>query len=226
MGVGHAALALTVARTVPCLNAGWLVFASLLADFLLGIFAWMGLEQAHVPADYPHRHYLTFTFPYSHGLAPLLLWGALLGTLIALLQSSDRQRIFLTVAAVVLSHFFLDSIVHVVGLPLAGESSPKVAFGLWNYMPFELILETLMTIGALVLYWRVKPRSAISRYGIAVFMILFAALTWTQLFMTTPPESAQLIPSWIAFPLVCGAIVYALDGRRLAQAVRPKFLPG
>jgi hypothetical protein len=48
-GVGHAAIALGAARAVPRVNAGWLVFAAFLADFLLGIFAIMGFEQAHVP---------------------------------------------------------------------------------------------------------------------------------------------------------------------------------
>jgi len=52
---------------------GWLVFAAVLADFLLGIFAGLGIEHATVPRDYAHKHYLLFTFPYSHGLLTLLL---------------------------------------------------------------------------------------------------------------------------------------------------------
>jgi hypothetical protein len=73
MGVGHVALALGASKAAPRLNAGWLVFAALLSDFLLGIFASLGLEHASVPADYATRHYLLFTFPYSHGLLALLL---------------------------------------------------------------------------------------------------------------------------------------------------------
>lgn len=83
MGVGHAAVALGAAKAAPRVNVGWLVFAALLADFLLGIFAMMGLEQAHVPVDYATRHFITFTFPYSHGLVPLLLWGAIFGLLVS-----------------------------------------------------------------------------------------------------------------------------------------------
>jgi len=52
MGVGHAPLALGAAKATPRLNVDWLVFAAFLADFLLGIFAWMGLESAHVPENY------------------------------------------------------------------------------------------------------------------------------------------------------------------------------
>jgi hypothetical protein len=67
MGIGHVALALGAAKATPRLNVGWLVFAALVSDFLLGIFALIGLEHASVPPDYAQRHYLLFTFPYSHG---------------------------------------------------------------------------------------------------------------------------------------------------------------
>ncbi len=67
MGVGHAAVALATAKVTPGVNVGWLVFAAFLADFLLGIFAMMGFERAHVPTDFASRHYLTFTF-CSRGL--------------------------------------------------------------------------------------------------------------------------------------------------------------
>ncbi len=223
MGVGHAALALGAARAAPRVNVGWLVFGSLLADFLLGIFALMGLEQAHVPADYASRHYLTFTFPYSHGLVPLLLWGAIFGLLVSRIQRSERRRVFLVVAAVVLSHFILDGLVHVAGLPVAGEHSPKFGLGLWNYMPLELTLETLMAVAGVVLYLKTAggAASAWSRWGIPIFMALLTALTWTQLSITKPPDPAQLLSSWIAGPLLFGTVVYALDRKRaLAQATQ------
>ena len=63
MGVGHVALALGAARAAPRLNVGWLVFAALVSDFLLGIFGFLGLEHATVPDDYAHRHYLLFCVP-------------------------------------------------------------------------------------------------------------------------------------------------------------------
>lgn len=220
MGVGHAAIALGAAKAAPRLNVGWLVFAAFLADFLLGVFASMGLEQAHVPADYASRHYLTFTFPYSHGLLPLLLWGAIFGFLVSRLQRFERARVFLVVALVVLSHFLLDGIVHVAGLPLAGENSPKFGLGLWRDLPFELSLETLMTVAGVVLYLKfAAPVATVtSRYGIPLFMVLLAVLTWTQLFITTPPQPSQLIPNWIAAPLIFGALAYILDRKRALGA--------
>jgi hypothetical protein len=218
MGVGHAAVAIVASRAIPRLNAGWLVFASLFADFLLGVFGLLGLEGAHVPPEYPARHYLTFTFPYSHGLLPLLAWAILLGALVAAGLRLDRKRAFAVVALVALSHFFLDALVHVVGLPLWGENSPKVGLGLWGVMPLELALETLMSIAGVIIFWKSAASSALSRYGVAGFMLLLCAATWSPLFMSAPPDVAQLVPGWIASPLIFGAMVYGFDRRRAAIA--------
>lgn len=221
MGVGHAAVALGMAKAAPRVNVGWLVFAAFLADFLLGVFAAMGLERATAPADYASRHYLLFTFPYSHGLVPLIAWGALFGLLVSRLQRSDRQLVLVVTAVAVWSHFVLDGLVHVAGLPIAGEDSPKFGLGLWKNMPLELGIETLMTLVGIGIYLTLAGirASAVSRWGVPVFMLLLCALTWTQLFETEPPTVAQLIPSWIIAPVVLSAIPCLLDWKR-AKAAR------
>ena len=215
MGVGHVAVAIGAAKAAPRVNAGCLVFAALLADFLLGIFAYFGLEHSTVPVDYASKHYLLFTFPYSHGLLPLLIWGALLGLAIAWPHRSARQRVFLVIAALVVSHFVLDGIVHVAGLPLAGENTPKLGLGLWRNMPLELTLETLMTLVGAALFWKAASRSAVSRYGVIFVTLIVLALTWTQLAQVNPPDPHQLTVGWIAFPLLLSSIVYGLDWRRV-----------
>ena len=211
MGVGHAAVALGASRASPRLNAGWLVFGTFLADFLLGIFATAGLEQAHVPADFASRHYLTFTFPYSHGLVPLLLWGGLFGYIVSRAQRLDQRRAFLVLAAVVAGAIRIRSV----------PASPKLGLALWDHMPLELSIETLMAGAGAVLYVIAAGAGAprASRWGIPVFMTLLTGLTWTQLFMTTPPVPAQLAVNWMAAPLVFGVVVYTLDRKRARGAL-------
>jgi len=200
---------------VPRLNVAWLVFAALLADFLLGCFALAGLESAHVPADYAHRHYLTFTFPYSHGFVALVSWATLFAALAAGVHRSERKLVFVVVACVVFSHFVLDALVHVVGLPLLGDASPKLGLGLWRNMPLELVVETLLCVAGAVMFWRTAQGSKRSRYGIAIFIAIFCALTWTPLAAHEPPQLGQLIPGWIATPLVLAGIAYAIDRKRV-----------
>jgi hypothetical protein len=219
MGVGHVAIALGAAKAAPRLNVGWLVFAALLSDFLLGIFAVAGLEHASVPPDYAARHYLLFTFPYSHGLLSLVLWAAIAGFLISWQRNVDRTRVFLVIAAVALSHFVLDAAVHVAGLPLAGENSPKIGLGLWEHLPLELSTETLMTVVGIGIYLQVAGAGApgSSRYGMPIFAGLITALTWTQLFAVVPPKPNQMTVGWIVAPLVFSAIAYGLDMRRIRR---------
>ncbi len=215
MGVGHLGVALGAAKAAPRMNVGWLVFAALLADFLLGIFAAMGLEHAQVPVDYASRHYLTFTFPYSHSLTALLLWGVLFGLLVSWVQGGDQRRVFVVVAALVLSHFVLDGLVHVAGLPLAGENSPKFGLALWDHLPLELALETLMAAVGVAIYLTVAGRAPVfNRLGVLVVVLLLTALTWGQLFDNTPPVPSQLNFAWIAGPLLFGAALYGLDRKR------------
>ncbi len=53
---------------------------------------------------------MTFTFPYSHGLLALILWGGLFGMLVARVHELERRRVFWIVAALVVSHFVLDGL--------------------------------------------------------------------------------------------------------------------
>jgi len=216
MGVGHAAVAIAALRIAPRMNAGLLIFAAFFADFLLGIFAALGLEQAHVPPEYPSRHYLTFTFPYSHGLMYLILWAVLLGILLCWFDPRDRRGAFLVIAALVVSHFLLDGLVHIAGLPLAGPDSPRFGLGLWRHLPLELSLETVMTFAGLALFWGLATSR--TRWTMALVMLVLAALTWSQLWMTAAPTSAELIPNWIAGPVVFAAIPYVIDRKRAKTA--------
>jgi hypothetical protein len=216
MGIGHAAVALGAARATPRVNAGVLIFAAFLADFLLGIFAALGMEQAHIPPDFRTRHYLTFTFPYSHGMVALMAWGLLFGAVCCWVDRQDRVRAFWVIAALVFSHFLLDGLVHAPELPLLGESSPKVGLALWNHMGLELTLETLMALTGLIIYWRSKGGTRVTRWGMAAFVVLLTALTWIQLVSTAAPTNSELIGSWILAPVVFSAIPYAFDRRRVA----------
>ena len=198
------------------MNAGVLIFAAFLADFLLGIFAALGMEQAHIPPDFRTRHYLTFTFPYSHGMVALMAWGLLFGAVCCWVDRQDRVRAFWVIAALVFSHFLLDGLVHAPELPLLGESSPKVGLALWNHMGLELTLETLMALTGLIIYWRLKGGTRVTRWGMAAFVVLLTALTWIQLVSTAAPTNSELIGSWILAPVVFSAIPYAFDRRRVA----------
>jgi hypothetical protein len=202
VGVGHLAVGLALKGVEPRINAGFLLFAALAADFLLGVFALAGWESYQVPAGFAQLHYLTFTFPWSHGLAATAIWASLAGLL-----GWGHGRAGVAAALAVLSHFVLDGLVHVAGLPLLGPDSPKVGLALWKHLPLELALEAAMLAAAATWYVR-----RTGRWGMAVFLgIVAAVMIPGQLLGTAAPERTALLFSWLAMPPLIAAIAWRLD---------------
>ncbi len=227
MGIGHVAVGLGLKKAQPEMNVGWLIFAALLADFLLGVFALLGLEQAHVPADYATRHYLTFTFPYSHGLVASLVWAVLAAAAIGAVVAAGparRRRLALIIALAVISHFVLDGLVHVPELPLAGQDSYKFGLGLWDHPAVAVALEVVMTVAALVIYLKAtRPRAAGGTWAMPVFVGLLALLMFMgQWRGTTLPTPRALAISWVMAPVLIAFLASLLDRLRAApDAVTP-----
>jgi len=217
MFAGHLAAGLVLKKMEHRINLGWLFFAALFHDFLLGILILLGLEQIHIPANFAQTHYLTFTFPYSHGLAASMLWSALaFGITYAVLPrwtTKERKQAGLAIALTVFSHFVPDWFVHIPEMPLLGDDSLKIGLSLWNNLPLALTLETALVILGFGFYLiTVKPQTNLARYGIPSLMILITAITLTgQLFADTPPPANGAAMSWIFQPfLICG-LAYWFD---------------
>ena len=207
---------------------GILVFAALLADFLIGVFALFGWESAHVPADFAQLHYMTFTFPWSHGLVPLLLWSALAALCVRLLCRGHRwaSRAAVIVSVAVFSHFILDALVHVRGLPILGDDSWKIGLGLWKHMDVALALEGVMFVSGLALYlsavrgyMSVRRRIAFA----AVFTLLAVFMIAGQAASATPPPARAMPLTWLLFPVVLFALCFAFDRRATAAAVQSPY---
>ena len=221
MFAGHLAAGLVLKKMERRINLGWLFFAALFHDFLLGILVLLGLEQIHIPVNFAQTHYLTFTFPYSHGLAASIMWSALaFGITYAVLPkwtSKERKQAGWVIALTVFSHFVLDWFVHIPEMPLLGADSLKIGLSLWNNLPLALVLEAALVIFGFVYYLiTVKPKTKLARYGIAALMILVTMLTVTgQLFADTPPPANGAAMAWIFQPfLICG-LAYWFDRKEV-----------
>ena len=217
MFAGHLAAGLVLKKMERRINLGWLFFAALFHDFLLGILVLLGLEQIHIPANFAQTHYLTFTFPYSHGLAASIIWSLLgFGITYAVLprwSTKERRQAGLVIAIAVFSHFVLDWFVHIPEMPLLGENSPKLGLSLWNNLPLALGLEVgLVFIGFIYYLSMVKPKTNLAKYGVAALMVLITVLTVSgQLFAETPPPANGAAMTWIFQPfLICG-LAYWFD---------------
>src|SRR5947209_8391467 len=139
MFIGHYALGLGCKRIAPTVSLGALFLACQWADLLWPMLVLAGLERFSVRPGMTLVTPLDFeSYPYSHSLAALLLWGIVLGLIYRVVTGSP-VRAAIALSALVVSHWFLDVIVHRPDMPLAPGVAPKLGLSLWNSVPATLL---------------------------------------------------------------------------------------
>jgi hypothetical protein len=214
MFVGHLGAGLAAKRLAPEIGLGVLFLAAMGLDGLLWVFVLLGLEAVHAPPGLAGARYLTFTFPYSHGLVASVAWSGVAVVLVRRLGWSFGTG--LVVAAAVFSHFLLDALVHVAGLPLLGPASPHVGLGLWRHTGVELAVECGLGAAGWWLYAG-APGSATGtrRGGLAAAVAAAALLTlWGSLTPAPPPPPAVMAVASLATIGTLTALAFWLERGR------------
>lgn len=116
-----------------------------------------------------------YHMPYTHSLVGSAVWGAGLA-LVVWIWRRDLEYAFLA-GLVVVSHWFVDLLVHRPDLTIAG-SPPKLGFGLWNYPAIEIPLELGMTFGALWFYLSRTRGPALPPLALVVILLGLQAVNW------------------------------------------------
>ncbi|MBN8501867.1 MAG: hypothetical protein J0M19_12015 [Sphingomonadales bacterium] len=183
MFIGHWAPAFAVAARPKAPALGLLMVAAQLIDWAFFSLLIMGVERMRFTPGISAMNPLDlYHMPYTHSLLGAAMFGAAFAGLVWML-TKDRFAALLS-GAVVVSHWFLDLLVHVPDLTLLG-SPPKLGLGLWNHPWIEMPLELGLTFGALWLYVRAK-RPAMRRTTLLVAILLGLQLfNW---FGTPEPE--------------------------------------
>jgi membrane-bound metal-dependent hydrolase YbcI (DUF457 family) len=170
MFLGHFAVGLAAKRAAPRLSLGVLFGAAQLADLLWPFLLALGLEQVRIDPGNTVFTPLDFvSYPYSHSLLLLIVWGLAAGWLFA---RRERNGIVL-VAALVVSHWVLDFVTHRPDMPFY-PGSAKVGLGLWNSIPATMIVELAMYAAGVSIYLQTtRARDGAGRWG---FVLLAATL--------------------------------------------------
>ena len=116
-----------------------------------------------------------YHMPYTHSLLGAAAFAGAVWALRWLLLRDMAGA--LIGAAVVLSHWLLDLLVHVPDLTLAG-SPPKLGFGLWNHPVIEMPLEVGITLGALWWYAKVRQPARLPVAALAIALLALQAINW------------------------------------------------
>lgn len=197
MFIGHFALGFASKRLVPAVSLGTLFLACQLADLVWPTMLFLGIERVEIRPGITVATPLDFiSYPFSHSLMALLLWSFILAGSYKLLWRS-RSKSLVVIAALVVSHWFLDFLMHRPDLPLTLDGSGRYGMGLWNSLPITLAVELLTFIAGIWLY--TASTRAISRKGstgLSLFITLLLVIFLLSIFGPPPPSSRAV--AWAA----------------------------
>ena len=199
MFLGHYGLAFAAKRAAPRTSLGALAFAAQFCDELWPILLLLGVEQVRIVPGLMAASPLDFTYyPFSHSLLMAIVWGALVGGICYLLKRYGRGAWVL--AILVVSHWFLDLVVHRPDLPLLpGANSPKVGWGLWNSIAATYAIELAIYAVGIVIYLRAtRALDKIGSWGLWAYIIVLA-LIYVSSNGSPPPNERAL--AWTALGL-------------------------
>lgn len=176
MFIGHFAPAFVAATHKDAPSLPVLMIAAQFVDWLFFAFLLTGWEAMRVTPGISAMNPMDlYHMPYTHSLLGSALFAVAFGALVLL--ATRRTMAAVLAVAVVLSHWFLDLLVHIPDLTLTGDP-PKLGLGLWNFPYVEMPLELALTFGALWLYARALKPGALPLAVLAAVMLLLQAINW------------------------------------------------
>jgi len=216
MFVGHYAASLALKNAEKKASLGLLFLAVQFVDVLFFPLVLLGIERINVIENYTQStHFELEYMPFTHSLLASFLCAGLIYGIFRIIPPRDKS-VALVMGIAVLSHWFLDLIVHTPDLPLWSDTSTKLGFGLWHNAVATYVLEAALLALGLWLYLRsTKATSAIGRYGMGVFVVILLVVNAVNIF--GPPlgnSKASLAVSALAMYFVFAGAAHWLDGKR------------
>lgn len=192
MFIGHYGPAYAIKRWQPEIPIFALFIAVQLVDVAWAIFVWLGVEKVRIVPGITATNPLDLYYmPYTHSLIGAIVWSVAGGAIYALMKKYPRRvRVGAAVGLSVLSHWFLDLLVHRPDLPLY-DNTAKVGLGLWNFPLIAFALEAGLLLAGLLIYLR--GSRSLDRIGGAGPLIFFVAMVLMQavVFWGSPPETPK-----------------------------------
>lgn len=216
MFIGHYGLGFGLKRVAPAVSLGTLFMAVEFVDLLWPTLLLFGVEHVEIAPGITAVTPLDFVdYPISHSLLMMVVWGLLFS---GVYWSIRRSRVGAAVCGLaVVSHWFLDLLVHRPDLPLYPGGSLLFGLGLWNSLPATLLVEFAVFGAGLTLYRRTtQPSDRKGSIGLLLLVFLLAVIYFGNLFGPSP-ESAQQIAAVGHAQWLLIAAGYWVDRHRTAR---------
>ena len=208
MFIGHFGLSFGVKKAAPRISLVTLFLATQFVDILWPFMLLLGIERVNIVPGHTEMNAFDFVhYPYTHSLLMGVVWGAVLGAIYWAIKRDVRDAVI--VGLCVLSHWFLDLVVHVADLPLTPFTSGKYGWGLWNHLGATLLLEGIIFFGGVYLY--LKGTRAINKAGRWNIWLLVAVLVLMNISnIISPPPPADALGTMVVSFNVVFAILLGL----------------
>jgi hypothetical protein len=216
MFIGHFGVGFGAKKALPAASLGTLFLACQFADLLWPTLVLLGVERVEIQPGATVMTPLNFvSYPYSHSLLALSVWGVLFGFIYVVVRRV-RWTAGVTLALLVISHWVLDLVVHAPDLPLTPTGSTRLGFGLWNSMPGTIAAELIVFGVGTILYARTTVArdriGSIGFWSLVGFLLLVGAANA----FGPPPPSAMAV-AWGAQSMwLLVAWAYWVDAHRMA----------
>jgi len=209
MFIGHLAVGFAAKRAAPKTTLGLLMAAPLLLDLIWPLLLLAGLERVEInPGNTAFTPLAFVHYPITHSLAGAAAWA--LAAAAGYWAATRYGRGALVIGLAVLSHWFLDAIVHRPDLLLYPGSAARAGLGLWNSVGGTILLESV-TFAAGVWMYAATTRAIdrVGRFAFWSFVAFAAAVYGAAASGGPPPPSPQavaivglmiwLFPLWAAW---------------------------
>jgi hypothetical protein len=221
MFLGHYGVALALKRAEPKLSLGTLFVAVQLVDLLWGVFLLTGWERVRIDPGFTAVTPLQFLdYPISHSLVGAVAWALVGAGAYYSWPTRDTSRHWQAsaiVAVAVFSHFWLDVLVHVPDLTVAGDGTPALGLGLWRSVGGTVAAELLVFGGGIAIYVAGRSRRHPVRPGrLTGLAVVLVAIYLANLFGPPPPSVTA-----IAVADIVGLLLLAIYAGWVDRRARP-----
>jgi membrane-bound metal-dependent hydrolase YbcI (DUF457 family) len=188
MFIGHFGAGFSAKAALRCVSLGTLFLAAQFIDLLWPTLLLLGVEQVRiVPGATAVTPLIFEDYPISHSLLAVLAWSITLGVVYFRVQRN--WKFALGLAALVLSHWLLDVLVHQPDLQLYPGASARLGLGLWSSVTATLAVEVpLFAVGIWLYTETTAPADRAGKWGLWALVAFLLAIYAGNLFGPPPPS--------------------------------------
>ena len=205
MFIGHFGVSFAAKKAAPKVSLATLFIATQFVDILWPLMLVFHIEKVAIIPGYTKTNAFDFLyFPYTHSLLMGFVWGLVVGGIYWLFKRDTRGAVVIGLG--VLSHWFLDLVVHVTDLPLSPFGNFKMGFGLWNYVVPTLVIESVIFFGGAYMYASfTRAKNKVGKWAFYALLVLLFAFQLTNTFGPPPPDSIMVL--FVSFMIMMSLII-------------------